>query len=330
MPRTSKSTWKTTKKSSTTAKTAKKVSTTSQTSAIAEKVSKKVEEKNSLFQTLTVLLMIFLLVINLFTLFSLKSIVYSTLEQFEAMKVGWMENFQLLKKIMSSDKQRQQYKQQFEMMLKQLWENPNEDSQNNNEETNKPKNQQSNTLSPEELKKVVSWYYTWSDNAEIAIVEYSDLQCPFCRRHHVNWTLDKVMANYPWKVKVFFKHFPLSFHKNALSWALALECVWEQLWSKWYYQMIKEAYQKWYSAIDDLRTLAQKMWVNMTKFDQCVNSKKYLDKVKEEQNEWVKIFNVTWTPWNVVINLKNWKRVLISWAYPYSKFEEVINELQKD
>ena len=52
-----------------------------------------------------------------------------------------------------------------------------------------------------------------SSKAQVTIVEFSDFQCPYCSR--VLGTLDKLMKDYPDKVRVFFKHNPLPFHSDA-------------------------------------------------------------------------------------------------------------------
>jgi protein-disulfide isomerase len=51
-------------------------------------------------------------------------------------------------------------------------------------------------------------------NASVTIVEFSDFQCPYCSR--VGPTLQKVLDEYPKDVRVVYKHYPLSFHKQAL------------------------------------------------------------------------------------------------------------------
>jgi protein-disulfide isomerase len=50
--------------------------------------------------------------------------------------------------------------------------------------------------------------------APITIVEFSDFECGYCRK--VYPTLLRIRNEYDSEVKIVFKHFPLSFHKNAL------------------------------------------------------------------------------------------------------------------
>ena len=50
-------------------------------------------------------------------------------------------------------------------------------------------------------------------NAKIAIVEFSDFQCPFCGR--VTPTLRQVESEYGDDVRIVFKHLPLSIHPKA-------------------------------------------------------------------------------------------------------------------
>ena len=60
-------------------------------------------------------------------------------------------------------------------------------------------------------------------DAPIALVEFSDFECPFCARIHP--TLERIVDENK-GVKWVFRHFPLSsIHSRALSAAVASECI---------------------------------------------------------------------------------------------------------
>ena len=62
-------------------------------------------------------------------------------------------------------------------------------------------------------------------DAKIVIVEYSDLECPYCKTFHNSMT--EVMNTYgeSGNVAWVYRHFPLSFHSKADKEAQATECV---------------------------------------------------------------------------------------------------------
>jgi len=63
-------------------------------------------------------------------------------------------------------------------------------------------------------------------NASITVVEFSDFQCPYCAR--LQPTLRDVLKAYPNDVKLVYKDFPLSFHKQAKNAAKAARAAGEQ------------------------------------------------------------------------------------------------------
>lgn len=66
-------------------------------------------------------------------------------------------------------------------------------------------------------------------NAKVAIVEFADLECPFCKRFFTD-TFPQIKKEYidTGKAAMYFRHFPLSFHPLAQPFAIASECANEQ------------------------------------------------------------------------------------------------------
>src|SRR5215475_11727585 len=66
-------------------------------------------------------------------------------------------------------------------------------------------------------------------DAPITLVEFTDLECPFCRAFHVG-TFEQIKREYidTGKVRFISRDFPLDFHRNARPAALAVRCAGEQ------------------------------------------------------------------------------------------------------
>ncbi len=67
---------------------------------------------------------------------------------------------------------------------------------------------------------------TASSNRRVFVLEYSDFQCPFCKR--VQSTLKNLRKAYGDDVQFGYRHFPLPFHKEAKVLAQAVECARDQ------------------------------------------------------------------------------------------------------
>ncbi|HVP31475.1 MAG TPA: thioredoxin domain-containing protein [Myxococcota bacterium] len=63
-------------------------------------------------------------------------------------------------------------------------------------------------------------------DAPVTMIEFSDYQCPFCRRAEP--TVMEVLARYPDKLRFVYRHFPLDMHPRARPAAEAAECAGEQ------------------------------------------------------------------------------------------------------
>jgi protein-disulfide isomerase len=63
-------------------------------------------------------------------------------------------------------------------------------------------------------------------DAPVEIVEFSDFECPYCAR--AADALRDVKSRYGDKVRVAYRHFPLSFHPNAMRAAQVAQCAQDQ------------------------------------------------------------------------------------------------------
>jgi len=80
-------------------------------------------------------------------------------------------------------------------------------------------------------------YVRGSEDARIVVIEFSDLECPFCSRFHD--TMKEAMTTYPDDVAWVYRHFPLDqIHPNARKAAAAVECIGEQKGADGYWAAI--------------------------------------------------------------------------------------------
>ncbi|HQC50635.1 MAG: Disulfide bond formation protein D precursor [bacterium ADurb.Bin270] len=149
--------------------------------------------------------------------------------------------------------------------------------------------------------------------AEISIVEFSDYQCPFCKR--VRPTIWKLMEDYKGKVKYVFVDFPLSFHRQAKKAHEAARCAGDQ--GK-YYDYNQKVFDNQNSLeIPALKKYAKDLKLDSKKFDQCLDGGKYASLVDEGIRKGVDA-GVTGTP-AFFIN-----GIMLSGAQPAQSFIEVI------
>jgi len=62
--------------------------------------------------------------------------------------------------------------------------------------------------------------------AAVTLVEFSDYQCPFCKRAHD--TIEQLVAAYPKDIRLVFMDYPLPMHNRAAAAAEAARCAGEQ------------------------------------------------------------------------------------------------------
>ena len=119
-------------------------------------------------------------------------------------------------------------------------------------------------------------------DAEITIYEYSDFECPFCKRFYK--TPEKVVDESDGKVNLVFRHLPLPFHgENAMKEALATECAGEQgkFWEM-HDAIFGETQSNGKGVDGGVEKLAKQIGLDMNKFTACLNSKKFESKVQAD------------------------------------------------
>ena len=79
--------------------------------------------------------------------------------------------------------------------------------------------------------------------ARVAIVEYSDFQCPTCAR--VEPTIRQFLDLYKGKIRFIYKYFPLKMHPNALPAARAADCAADQKQFWPYHNRLFETQMSW-------------------------------------------------------------------------------------
>jgi len=151
-------------------------------------------------------------------------------------------------------------------------------------------------------------------DAKVTIIEYSDFQCPYCG--NVQSTIKQIMSSYNGKVKLQFKHYPLSFHSNAQKASEAAECAADQ-GKFWEMHDILFANQNSLS-VDNLKTYAQKLGLDTATFNSCLDNSLKEDIVKKDMDGGIAA-GIQGTP-TFSINGK-----LISGAQPYDSFKTVID-----
>jgi protein-disulfide isomerase len=156
-------------------------------------------------------------------------------------------------------------------------------------------------------------------NAKITIIEFSDFQCPFCKK--VLPTIQKILENYSDKVKFVYRDFPLDFHNNAQIAAEASECADDQgkFWE--YHNLLFGKQKEWEEAdgVKKFKKYAESLKLDAEKFDQCLDSGKYEEEVKKDLSDGKKN-GVSGTP-AFFIN----GRKLVG-AQPYEEFKKIIDE----
>lgn len=166
------------------------------------------------------------------------------------------------------------------------------------------------------------------DTAKVVVVEYSDLECPFCKQFHPR--LEQLSVDFGDEVAWVYRHFPLeSLHPKAPREAEASECAGELGGNDGFWAFIDKVYEVTPSnnGLEDskLPEIAGQIGLDVTKFNDCLSSGKYKDKVQSQYDDAVNAGG-TGTPYSVVVG-KDGTTIPINGAQPYSSVKSAVESL---
>lgn len=164
-------------------------------------------------------------------------------------------------------------------------------------------------------------------NAVVALIEYSDFECPFCKRFHA--TLKQLVNESKGQVKWVYRHFPLEelhpvkAHKEAV----ASECAAELGGNDAFWKFADRFYELTPSNnrtdIDKvLPQIAREIGLDQAKFAACLTSGRHDQRVKTDYRNAI-ASGGNGTPWSIVVS-KGGKKYPLSGAQPLAAVKQLV------
>ncbi len=168
-------------------------------------------------------------------------------------------------------------------------------------------------------------------DAKVTLVEFSDFQCPYCRRHTMT-TLPQIERDFieTGKIRCVVRDFPIkSSHPYAFKAAEAAHCADDQ--EKYWAMHDRLFANPKLLGPAHLSTHAKALQLDLAKFKECIGNGKYVAKIRRSLSEGVKAgVNATPIFFLGVVDGKDGKIKIvrrIRGARSYSTFRKAINDL---
>lgn len=116
-------------------------------------------------------------------------------------------------------------------------------------------------------------------NAPITIVEFSDYQCPYCRRWHEQ-VYEQLLNAYPGKIRMVYRHLPLtSIHPDAFPAAEAAMCAGEQ---NAYWPFHEKLFSSDALGSSVYAEYANELGLDMDTFQSCISERRFQEAVQTD------------------------------------------------
>ena len=161
-------------------------------------------------------------------------------------------------------------------------------------------------------------------DAKIILIEYSDLECPYCSTFHA--TAQQVQDEYGDDVVWVYRHFPLDLlHNRARPAALASECAAEIGGNDSFWAFIDEIFKNQTENLTDagLKKVAANIGLDAGEFASCLDAGNHEDKVEDQYQSGVTA-GVNGTPGNFILNDRG-EAWLIPGAVPFETLKQAID-----
>jgi protein-disulfide isomerase len=167
-------------------------------------------------------------------------------------------------------------------------------------------------------------------SASVSLIEYSDFECPFCKRFHA--TAKEVIDSYGGKVNWVYRHFPLPIHNpGAQKQAEASECAHQLGGNEAFWKFTDAIYARTKSngngfPLTQLVPLAREIGLDEKQFQECLDTGRQASRVQEDANEATQI-GITGTPANILLNTKTGEVALKVGAHPAEAIKADVDRL---
>jgi protein-disulfide isomerase len=172
-------------------------------------------------------------------------------------------------------------------------------------------------------------YVQGDKNSKYQMIEYSDLQCPFCHQFHP--TAQQFLKNHK-DVAFTYRHYPLtSIHPQAVPAAIASECVAKLGGSEAFFKfidLVSTAPEDTNGGLDVTKFagFASESGVDEAAFTAC-NDEKDQTRVDAQQKAG-NDYGVSGTPATFLVNVKDKKAVMVPGAYPIDQVEAAFAKIK--
>jgi protein-disulfide isomerase len=166
--------------------------------------------------------------------------------------------------------------------------------------------------------------------APITLIEYSDFECPFCKRFHA--TPRRLVDEHSGQVNWVYRHFPLGFHNpGAQKQAEASECANELGGNDAFWEYSDLIYARTKSngngfPISQLVPLAVEIGLDEGQFGECLDSGRYTEHVAADVSDGEQA-GVRGTPGNILRVNQSGLSVAIQGAQPYENVKQRLDLL---